>query len=53
MGSGDSLVVEHHTPDQKVLGLSPGRSGGRISFSRPAFSADCYFSIHSTPVLLQ
>ena len=37
VGSGDSLVVEHHTPDQKVLGLSPGRSGGRFFFIQANF----------------
>ena len=37
VGSGDSLVVEHHTPDRKVLGLSPGRSGGRFFFIQASF----------------
>ena len=36
-GSQDSLLVERQTPDQKVASLSPGRSGGRIFYSRVNF----------------
>ena len=32
-GERDSSVVKCQTCDQKVLGLSPGRSGGRIFYS--------------------
>ena len=45
MRSGDGWGVEWQTCDQKVLGLSPGRSGGR--------SADSYFGICSTPMFSQ
>ena len=48
-GNGNSSVVERRTRDRKVTCSSPGRSGGRMFFSR----ADAYFGIHSTPVLLQ
>ena len=37
LGSGYNSVLEQQTQDQKVLGLSPGRSGGRIVFSRVNF----------------
>ena len=37
LGSGDNSVLEQQTQDQKVLGLSPGRSGRRIFFSRVNF----------------
>ena len=33
-GSGDSSGVERQTLDRKVAGSSPGRSGGRMFFSR-------------------
>ena len=33
-GSQDSLLVERKTHDQKVVSLNPGRSIGRIFFSR-------------------
>ena len=36
-GGGDSLLVEHQTHDLKVVSLSPGRSRGRILFSRVNF----------------
>ena len=34
LGSGGSSVVQHRTHDQKVMGLSPGKSGRRIFFFR-------------------
>ena len=37
VGSWDSLLVEAWTHDQNVVSLSPGRSGGRIYFSRVNF----------------
>ena len=48
--SGDSSVVERQTHNQKITGSSPSR---RIFFSESTFCADCYFIIHSTPMLLQ
>ena len=32
-GNADSSVIERRTPDRKVAGSSPGRSGGRMFFS--------------------
>ena len=37
MGSGDSSVVRAYTCDGKVPSSSPGRSKGRIFFSRVSF----------------
>ena len=51
-GSGIAQWLESQTPDQKVVGSSPCRSGGRIFFSS-TFCADSYFGIRSTPVLPQ
>ena len=48
-GAGIAQWLERQTRDRKVLGLSPSRSGGRISSPGSAFCADSYFGIHSTP----
>ena len=38
LGSRDSsVVIQHRTRDRKVAGSSPGRSGGRIFFSKVNF----------------
>ena len=34
LGYMDSLLVERRTRDRKVVSSNPGRSGGRIFFSR-------------------
>ena len=49
----DSLLVERQTCDTKVASLNPGRSGGKIFFSRVYFVCWLLFSVRSTPVLLQ
>ena len=36
-GNADSSVIERRTPDRKVAGSSPDRSGGRIFFSKVNF----------------
>ena len=45
--------LERQTRDRKVAGSSPGRSGGRIYFSRVNFLCWLLFWYHSTPVLPQ
>ena len=52
-GSLDSLLVERRTRDRKVASSNPGKSGGRIFFSRVNFVCWLLFGIRSTPVLLQ
>ena len=37
MGSRDNLLAEPQTPDRKVVSSNPGRSSGRIFFSRVNF----------------
>ena len=37
LGHQDSLLVEQQTRDRKVASSNPGRSGGRIFFSRANF----------------
>ena len=44
-------VKEHRTRDRKVASSNPGRSGGRIFFSRVNFVCWILFSVSSTPVL--
>ena len=51
--SQDSLLVEHHTRDQKVVSSNPGRSGRRLFFFRVNFVCWVFFDVHSTPVLQQ
>ena len=52
-GSRDSLLVERRTRDRKVASSNPGRSGGRIFFSRVNFVCCLLFGVRSTPVLPQ
>ena len=52
-GSQDSLLVERWTRDQKVVSSNPGRSSGRIFFSRVNFACWLLFSVRFTPVLPQ
>ena len=44
---------EHRTRDRKVASSNPGRSSGRIFFSRVNFVCWLLFDVRSTPVLLQ
>ena len=59
LGSRDSLLVECWTRDQKIVSLNPGRSSGRIFFSRvnflcwllvDVFSILCYHMPHKRPL---
>ena len=52
-GSRDSWLVRGRTRDQKVASSNPGRSGGRIFFSRVNFVCWLLFGVRSTPVLPQ
>ena len=45
--------LECRSPDRKVSGSSPGRSGERISSPGSTFCADSYFGVRSSPVLPQ
>ena len=45
--------LERQTHDQKVASSNPGRSGGRIFFSRVNFVCWLLFDVRSTPVLPQ
>ena len=45
--------LEHQTCDQIVVSLNPGRSKGRIFFSRVNFLCWLLFGVRSTPVLPQ
>ena len=47
-GSRDSLLVERRTRDRKVASSNPGRSGGRIFFSRVNFVGWLLFCVRST-----
>ena len=49
----DNLLVRVPTRDWKVVSLNPGRSGGRIFFSRVNFVCWLLVCVCSTPVLLQ
>ena len=44
---------ERRTRDRKVASSNPGRSGGRIFFSRVNFACWLLFGVRSTPVLPQ
>ena len=46
-------MVVRRTRDRNVVGSVPGRSGGRLFFSRVDFLFGFYFGIRSTPVLPQ
>ena len=52
-GSRDSLFVERRTHNRKVASSKPGRSGGRMFFSRVNFVCWLLFGVRSTPVLPQ
>ena len=47
----DGLLVECQTHDWKFASSNPGRSGGRIFFSRVNFLCWLLFGVRSTPVL--
>ena len=51
--SGDSSVLEPWTRDSKVSGVSPGRSCGRLFFSRFIFSSPGLFQYLFHPIFLQ
>ena len=45
------VLVECRTRDRKIASSNPGRSGGRIFFSRVNFVCWLLFGVRSTPVL--
>ena len=47
------MLIERRTRDRKVSSSNPGRSGGRIFFSRVNFVCWLLFGVISTPVLPQ
>ena len=49
--SWDSVLEERRTRDRKVASSNPGRSSGRIFFSRLNFVCWLSFGVRSTPVL--
>ena len=51
--TGIACWLERRTHDRNVVSSNPGRSGGRISFSRVNLVYWLSFGVHSTPVLLQ
>ena len=51
--SRDGGLEEPRTHDRKVASSNPGRSGGRIFFSRVNFVCCLLFGVRSTPVLPQ
>ena len=53
LGSRASMLVERRTRDRKVASSNPGRSGGRIFFSRDNFVCWLLFGVRSTPELPQ
>ena len=52
-GAGIACWLERWTRDRKVASSNPGRSGGRIFFSRVNFMCYLLFSVRSNPVLPQ
>ena len=52
-GARIACWLERRTHDRKVVSLNPGRSGGRIFFSRVNFVCWLLFSVRSNPVLQQ
>ena len=52
-GAGMACWLERRTSDRKVASSNPGRSGGRIFFSRVNFVFWLLFGVRSTPVLRQ
>ena len=51
--SRDSLLVKRMTRDRKVTSSNPGRSGGRIFFSKVDFVCCLLFGVRGTPMLPQ
>ena len=49
MAAGIACWLERRTRDRKVAGSNPGRSGGRIFFSRVNFVCRLLFGVRSTP----
>ena len=47
------MMVERRTRDRKVASSNPGRSGGRIFFSKVNFVCWLLFGVRSNPVLPQ
>ena len=52
-GAGIACWLERRTRDRRVESSNPGRSGGRIFFSRVNFACWLLFGVRSTPVLPQ
>ena len=52
-GAGIACWLEHWILDRKVVSSNPGRSGGRIFFSRVNFVCWLLFGVCSIPVLPQ
>ena len=52
-GAGIACWLECWTHDRKVVSSNPGRSGGRILFSRVNFVCWLLFGVRSTPALPQ
>ena len=52
-GAGIACWLERWTHDRKVASSNPGRSGGRIFFSRVNFLCWLLLGVRSTPVLPQ
>ena len=53
LGAGIACWLQRRTRDRKVASSNPGRSGGRIFFSRINFVCWLLFGVRSTPVLPQ
>ena len=51
--AGIACWLERRTRDRKVASSNPGRSGGRIFFSRVDFVCCLLFDVRSSPVLPQ
>ena len=50
LGAGIACWLKRRTRDRKVSSSKPGRSGGRIFFSRVNFVCRLLFGVRSTPV---
>ena len=53
LSAGIACWLERRTRDRKVASSNPGRSGGRILFSRINFVCWLLFGVRSTPMLPQ
>ena len=53
MAAGTACWLERRTFDQKIASSNPGRSDGRMFFSRVNFVCRLLFGVRSTPVLPQ